>query len=70
VVPPSDSGALREAMRKLWDNPRLAGEMGERAEARYRELFTSEQMAASYNALYHELVARRAEGTVAAPAKA
>jgi rhamnosyl/mannosyltransferase len=70
VVPPSDSDALREAMRKLWDNPRLAGEMGERAEARYRELFTSDQMAASYTALYHELVARRAEGTVAAPAKA
>jgi rhamnosyl/mannosyltransferase len=70
VVPPSDSDALREAMQKLWDNPQLAGEMGERAGARYRELFTSEQMAASYTALYHELVARRAEGTVAAPAKA
>jgi glycosyltransferase involved in cell wall biosynthesis len=70
VVPPSDPNALREAMRTLWDNPRLAGEMGVRAEARYRELFTSEQMAASYTALYHELVARRAEGTVAAPAKA
>jgi rhamnosyl/mannosyltransferase len=70
VAPPSDAGALREAMQKLWDNPQLAGDMGVRAEARYRELFTSEQMAASYTALYHELVARRAEGTVAAPAKA
>jgi rhamnosyl/mannosyltransferase len=70
VVPPSDAIALREAMQKLWDNPQLAGDMGVRAEARYRELFTSEQMAASYTALYHELVARRAEGTVAAPAKA
>jgi rhamnosyl/mannosyltransferase len=70
VVPPSDPGALREAMRKLWDNPQLASEMGARAEARYRELFTSEQMASGYTALYHELVARRAEGTVAAPAKA
>jgi rhamnosyl/mannosyltransferase len=68
VVPPSDPGALREAMRKLWDNPQLASEMGARAEARYRELFTSEQMASGYTALYHELVARRAEGTVAAPA--
>lgn len=70
VVSPSDPAALREAMRTLWDNPALASEMGARAQARYRELFTSEQMAASYAALYHELVARRAEGTVAAPAKA
>jgi rhamnosyl/mannosyltransferase len=34
--------------------------MGERAAERYRELFTSEQMAASYTALYEELVARHA----------
>jgi hypothetical protein len=54
----------------LWDNPQLASDMGARAEARYRELFTSDQMASGYTALYHELVARRAEGAVAAPAKA
>lgn len=70
VVPPSDPQALGKAMRTLWENEALAAEMGVRAEARYRELFTSEQMAASYTALYHELVARRAEGTLAAPAKA
>jgi rhamnosyl/mannosyltransferase len=34
--------------------------MGERAEARYRELFTSEQMAAGYTELYRELAARGA----------
>jgi rhamnosyl/mannosyltransferase len=40
--------------------------MGRRAAQRYRELFTSEQMASSYTALYHELVARRAEPALAA----
>ena len=33
---------------------------GKRAEARYWELFTAEQMASSYAALYQELVARHA----------
>jgi glycosyltransferase involved in cell wall biosynthesis len=60
VVPPSDPGALRTAMRTLWDNPAQAEAMGRRAEARYQEVFTSEQMASSYTSLYHELVARRA----------
>ncbi|MDQ1812740.1 glycosyltransferase family 4 protein [Massilia sp. CCM 9210] len=60
VVPPSDPQAFGDAMRKLWDNPELAQAMGERAEARYWELFTAEQMAKSYTALYHELVARHA----------
>jgi rhamnosyl/mannosyltransferase len=60
VVPPSDPQAFGAAMRTLWDDPELAQQMGKRAEARYRELFTAERMAASYNALYHELVARHA----------
>jgi len=58
VVPPSDPQAFGEAMRTLWDNPALAEAMGKRAEARYWELFTSEQMARSYTALYHELAAK------------
>ena len=60
VVPPSDAQAFGDAMRTLWDNPEMAQAMGRRAEARYRELFTAERMAASYTALYHELVARHA----------
>ena len=60
VVPPSDPRAFGEAMRRLWDDPDLAAAMGRRAEARYWELFTAEQMASSYTALYHELVANRA----------
>jgi rhamnosyl/mannosyltransferase len=60
VVPPSDHVALRAAMKTLWDDPAMAAAMGQRAEARYWQLFTAEQMARSYADLYHELVARRA----------
>ncbi|NNG25242.1 glycosyltransferase family 4 protein [Telluria aromaticivorans] len=60
AVPPSDPQALRGALRTLWGNPDLARRMGAQAEARYHELFTSEQMAANYTALYQELVARKA----------
>lgn len=65
VVPPSDPQAFGAAMQTLWDNPELAARMGRRAEARYHELFTAERMAASYTALYHELVARRASARLA-----
>jgi rhamnosyl/mannosyltransferase len=60
VTPPADAQALRAAMRTLWDNPEMAREMGLRAAQRFQEVFTSEQMAASYAALYREVVARRA----------
>jgi rhamnosyl/mannosyltransferase len=53
-------------MRTLWDNPELAAAMGRRAEARYRELFTSEQMATSYTELYRALAARGAPLPLAA----
>lgn len=66
VVPPSDHEALRAAMIRLWNDPRMAQEMGQRAEARYWQLFTSAQMADSYARLYQELVARRAEVRLAA----
>jgi len=52
-------------MGTLWDNPELARTMGRRAAARFEQLFTSEQMAANYTALYHDLVARRATGSSA-----
>jgi len=66
VVPPSDPAALRAALRTLWDDPALARQMGRRAAARYRQLFTAGQMAASYTELYRELVARRAPLALAA----
>ena len=57
VVPPSDAAAFGAAMRTLWDNPQLAADMGQRAEARYWQLFTSAQMASSYVELYRQLAA-------------
>jgi rhamnosyl/mannosyltransferase len=59
VTPPADAQALRAAMRTLWDNPRMAREMGARAAARFEATFTAEKMAASYADLYSEVVARR-----------
>jgi rhamnosyl/mannosyltransferase len=56
VVPPSDPIALRQAMTYLWENPERAEEMGRRAEERYLQFFTSEQMVKSYVDLYKELI--------------
>lgn len=55
VVPPSDPAALRQAMRYLWEHPDEAAAMGRRAEERYWQLFTAEQMVKSYVELYREL---------------
>jgi rhamnosyl/mannosyltransferase len=66
VVPPSDPQAFADAMRRLWDNPVLAADMGRRAEARYWDQFTADQMAVNYAALYRELAARAAAPAFAA----
>lgn len=60
VVPPSNPEAFREAMRTLWENPALAQAMGARAEARYRQLFTSEEMGHKWVQLYEELLEEKA----------
>ncbi|HQU08094.1 MAG TPA: glycosyltransferase family 4 protein [Candidatus Paceibacterota bacterium] len=56
VVPPSDPLALRQAMRYLWEHPEQAAEMGLRAEERYWQHFTADQMVRSYVDLYGDLV--------------
>ena len=58
VVPPSDPLALRQAMRHLWEHPEQASEMGLRAEERYWQHFTADQMVAEYVKLYRELAGR------------
>ncbi|QNA90537.1 glycosyltransferase [Massilia sp. Dwa41.01b] len=63
VVPPADAAALRTAMRTLWENPQLARDMDRGATARFDEVFTAQQMAASYTALYRELAASRVAAT-------
>jgi len=60
VTPPADAQALRAAMRTLWDNPDMARRMGVRAGQRFQDVFTAEQMAQGYTALYREVMARRA----------
>ncbi|NVD99741.1 glycosyltransferase family 4 protein [Massilia sp. BJB1822] len=62
VVPPSDAQAFREAMRRLWENPQMAADMGRRAEQRYWELFTAKAMAENYLKLYQELAHRKQHG--------
>lgn len=61
VVPPSDSLALGQAMDYLWEHPEEAEEMGRRAEARYWELFTADQMVHSYVDLYRDLLEGRSK---------
>ena len=60
VVPPSNPEAFREAMRTLWENPAQARAMGVKAEARYRQLFTSEEMGQKWVQLYEELLEEKA----------
>ncbi|EXF91728.1 glycosyl transferase family 1 [Pseudomonas fluorescens HK44] len=59
VVPPSHPQAFREAMRTLWENPVQAAEMGVKAEARYRQLFTADEMGRKWTELYQELLAEK-----------
>jgi len=56
VIPPGDPVQLRDSMDYLWNNKDIAIEMGNRAEERYWELFTAEQMALSYVTLYKKLL--------------
>ncbi|WP_435034172.1 glycosyltransferase family 4 protein [Pseudomonas neuropathica] len=56
VVPPSHPQAFREAMRTLWEDPVRAAAMGVKAEARYRQLFTADDMGRKWTELYQELL--------------
>ena len=58
VVPPADSEALAEAMRRLFEDDALARQFGKAARRRYEELFTAERMAAAYADLYREVVGK------------
>lgn len=55
VVPPSDPAALRQAMQHLWEHTEQATEMGRRAEDRYWQHFTADQMVNSYVDLYRDV---------------
>ncbi|POP74239.1 glycosyltransferase family 4 protein [Pseudomonas syringae] len=56
AVPPENPLALREAMRRLWEDPQQAARFGENALARFHEVFTAERMCASTVQVYHDLL--------------
>ncbi|MDE2429657.1 MAG: glycosyltransferase, partial [Burkholderiales bacterium] len=56
VVPPSDPAAFRQAMEYLWNHPSEAHCMGQKAQERYQELFTADNMAANYARLYRQIL--------------
>ena len=55
VVPPADSVALRDAMRRFVGDPALAENLGQAARSRYLAKFPAQEKARSYDALYREL---------------
>jgi len=56
VIPPEDSTALRNAMKFLWENSKVAEKMGKCAYSRYQELFTQKKMVEGYKSLYKKLL--------------
>lgn len=55
VIPPESPHALRMAMLDLLNNPEKTAELGRNAKLRASKLFTAEQQAHDYAALYKEL---------------
>jgi rhamnosyl/mannosyltransferase len=56
VINPGSPRELREAMQFLIDNPKVAANMGKNAKKRSLKLFTADQQAKSYYALYEQLL--------------
>lgn len=56
TTPPENPTAFREAMRYLWNSPQEAAKMGEKAQLRYTEIFTSDQMLQGYMKIYQDLM--------------
>jgi glycosyltransferase involved in cell wall biosynthesis len=51
LVPPGDLGGLAGAILRLARDPELRRAMGERAHARYEDLFTLDRMVDGYHSL-------------------
>ncbi|WP_408003832.1 glycosyltransferase family 4 protein [Pseudomonas triticifolii] len=56
AVPPEHPGALRAALRRLWDNPQEASRFGANALKRFNTQFTAQRMCEKTVAVYGELV--------------
>jgi rhamnosyl/mannosyltransferase len=63
VVPPSEPQALAQAMRRLWDDPFLAQELGQGALKRFNRYFTAATMAQAYAHIYEALVTGKDDGS-------
>jgi glycosyltransferase involved in cell wall biosynthesis len=59
AVPPNAPLALREAMRRLWDNPAETARFGANARARFLELFTSVHMCDTTVQVYKDVLEGR-----------
>lgn len=64
TVQPADSGALADAMQRIWRDASLAKKMGAKARARYEDLFAADRMVAQYLDLYRHLLARPGMGAL------
>lgn len=56
AVPPENPQALREALKRLWDNPEEAARFGTQARARFEALFTAQRMCERTVEVYRQLV--------------
>ena len=56
AVPPASPLALREALRRLWNNADQAQSFGTQAKARFDHLFTAEQMCAATVRVYRDVL--------------
>lgn len=56
AVPPASPLALREALRRLWNNADQAQSFGTQAKSRFDHLFTAEQMCAATVRVYRDVL--------------
>ncbi len=56
AVPPNAPLALREAMRRLWDDPALTQRFGANALLRFQKMFTADHMCATTAQVYREVL--------------
>ena len=69
LVPAGDSAALAAALRELFTDPAMAGQLGEAAQAHVRRRYSFERMVASFEELYTAgLAARQVSGAQRAQA--
>lgn len=56
IVPPADSDALREALRRLIENPDLRRQMGEAGRVRAQTYYTSKKMGENLRQVYNDVL--------------